>query len=103
MLNLEELLSKISVEKTRDRTVHIVISKFDPDYAYGQMKLSEETSRQCVFALTGRNCSEYYWFKEKILGTRRHTDDIPLKERPNTRILHAGLVRRHKSIVKWKQ
>ena len=36
----------------------------DLDYAYGQMKLSEETSRQCVFALTGGNFSGYYKFKK---------------------------------------
>ena len=37
---------------TRDRTVKLLIPKIDLDYAYGQMRLSEETSRQCVFALT---------------------------------------------------
>ena len=55
MPNMEELLNPISVEITRDRTVQIFISKIDLDYANGQMKLSEETSRQSVFALTGGN------------------------------------------------
>ena len=53
MPNLEELLNQISVEITHDRTVQLFISIIDLDYAYGQMKLSEETSRQCVFALNG--------------------------------------------------
>ena len=48
MPNKEGQLNQISVEITRDRTL---------DYAYGQMKLSEETSRQCVFAITGANFS----------------------------------------------
>ena len=52
MPNMEELLNQISVEITRDRTTQSILSKIDLDYAYGQMKLSEETSRQCVFALT---------------------------------------------------
>ena len=38
--------------KFRGKTVQLFMSKIDLDYAYGQMKLSEETSRQCVFALT---------------------------------------------------
>ena len=53
MPNMEELLNQISVEITKDRTKKLMISKIDLDYAYGQMMLSEETSRQCVFAITG--------------------------------------------------
>ena len=63
MPNMEELLNQISVELTPDRTIQLFISKIDLDYAYGQMKLSEETSRQCVFALTGVNFSYYNRFK----------------------------------------
>ena len=54
---MEELLNQISVEITKDRTKKLVISKIDLDYAYGQMMLSGETSRQCVFAITGGNFS----------------------------------------------
>ena len=46
MPNMEELLNQISVEITRDRTTQLFMSKIDLDYAYGHMKLSEETSRQ---------------------------------------------------------
>ena len=73
MPNMEELLNQISVEITRDRTVQLFLSKIDLDYAYGQMKLSEETSRQCVFALTGGNFSGYYRFKKGFYGLA----DIP--------------------------
>ena len=59
MPNMEELLNQNSMEITRDRTVQLFMSKIDLDYAYGQMKLSEETSRQCVLALTGGNFSGY--------------------------------------------
>ena len=68
MPNMEELLNQISVEATRDRTLQLFMSKIDLDYAYGQMKLSEETSRQCVFALTGRKFSGYYRFKKCFYG-----------------------------------
>ena len=68
MSNTEELLNQISIEITRDRTMQLFISKIDLDYAYGQMKLSEETSRQCVFALTGAKFSGYYRFKKRFYG-----------------------------------
>ena len=32
----------------------------DLDYAYSQMGISAETSRQCVLAITGGNFSRYY-------------------------------------------
>ena len=73
MPNMEELLNQISVEISRDRTLQLFISKIDLDYAYGQMKPSEETSRQCVFALTGGKFSGYYRFKKGFYGLA----DIP--------------------------
>ena len=73
MPNMEEILNQISVEITRDRTTQLFMSKIDLDYAYGQMKLSEETSRQCVFALTGGKFSGYYRFKKGFYGLA----DIP--------------------------
>ena len=73
MPNMEELLNQISVEITRDRKLQLFMSKIDLDYAYGQMKLSEGTSRKCVFALTGGNFSGYYRFKKGFYGLA----DIP--------------------------
>ena len=70
---MEELLNQISMEITRDRTSQLFISKIDLDYAYEQMKLSEETSRQCVFAQTGGNFSGHYRFKKGFYGLA----DIP--------------------------
>ena len=60
MPNMKELLNHISVEKTKDRTKELKISKIYLDYAYGQMMLSEETSRQCVFTITREILSGYY-------------------------------------------
>ena len=62
-----------SVEITRDQKLQLFISRIDLDYAYGQMKLAEETSRQCVIALTGGNFSGYYRFKKGFYGLA----DIP--------------------------
>ena len=73
MPNMEELLNQISVEITKDRTKELRMSKIDLDYAYGQMMLSDETSRQCVFAITGGNFSGYYRFKRGFYGLA----DIP--------------------------
>ena len=73
MPNMEDFLNRISVEITRDRTVQLFLSTIDLDYAHGQMKLSEETSRQCVFAVTGGNFSGYYRFKKGLYGLA----DIP--------------------------
>ena len=66
MPNMEELLNQISVELTRDRTKELMISKIDLDYAYDQMKLSKDTRRQCVFAITGGKFSGSFRFKKRF-------------------------------------
>ena len=68
MPKMEELLNQVSVETTRDRTLQSLISKIDLDYAYGQTKLSDETSQQCVSAMIGGNFSGYYRFKKGFHG-----------------------------------
>ena len=73
MPNMEKLLSQISVEIPRDRRLQFFISKIDLGYEYGQKKLSEETSRECVFAITGAKFSGYYRFKKGFYGLA----DIP--------------------------
>ena len=92
MLNMEELLNQISVEITCDRTVKLFISKIDLDYAYGQMRLSEETSRQCVFALTGGKFSGYYRFKKGFYGL---ADTRTIFQENIDRILHTGMAGRY--------
>ena len=68
MPNMEELLNQISVEITKDQMKKLMISKIDLDYAYGQVMLSDERSRQCVFAITWEIFSEYYRFKKGFYG-----------------------------------
>ena len=64
MPKMEELLNQISVEITKE----LMMSKIDLDYAYSQMKLSKETSRQGVFAITGGMFSGYYRFRKRFYG-----------------------------------
>ena len=86
MPSMEELLHQILVEITRDRTMHLFMSKIDLDYSYGQMKLFEETSRQCVFALTGGNFSIYLNIKKGStdLPTYPHYSKKKLTDRSDT-------------------
>ena len=73
MPNMEELINQISNKITSDRKKPLWISKIDLDYAYGQLKLAEETSKHCVFALTGGKFNGYYRFKKGFYGLA----DIP--------------------------
>ena len=90
MPNLEELLNQISMEITRDRTAQRFISKIDLDYACGQMKLSEETCRQCVFALTGGYLADN-------TGSKRSSTDLstyPLYSKKKS-TEHSDIAHRH--------
>ena len=71
--NMEALLCQISIEITPGRILQLFVSKIELEYAYGQMKLSNETSRQCVFAKTRGKFSRYYRFKKGFNGLA----DIP--------------------------
>ena len=79
MLNMEELLNQISIEFIRDQAMHTFISKINLDSACVQMKLSKETSRQGVFALTGWKFSGYLRFEKKVLRTWQYTHNISRK------------------------
>ena len=86
--NIEKLLNQISVEITRYRTMQLFVSIIDLDYAYGQRKLSEETCRQCVFALTGGNFSGYYRFKKVFYGLANIPTILQEKLTDNLNIVH---------------
>ena len=58
--NMEEILNRLSTEKTRVHNKPLWISKIDLEYAYGQIYSSEETSRRCKFALTRGNMNGFY-------------------------------------------
>ena len=54
MPNMDELINQISAELSKNDTDSLWISMVDLDYAYGQMKLSSETSKHCKFAIEGK-------------------------------------------------
>ena len=69
---MEELINQISVKITSNQTEKLMTSKIDLDYAYGQLKLSKETSRkvclQCVQLMLQ--------FQKGIFLFNQYLDDI---------------------------
>ena len=55
------------------RHAEVLISKFDLYYAYGQLKLSEEATIFCNFAMTGSQFMRFY----KVLKGFHNKPDIP--------------------------
>ena len=73
MPNMEELISRTS-RKTADAPAdEIWISKFDLDYAYGQLKLSRRAMDLRIFVVTGGNFTGDYGFLKSLCGLA----DIP--------------------------
>ena len=62
MPNMEELISRTSRKIADGEEDEIWISKFDLDYAYGQLTLSKNAMDVCIFAITGGNFTGYYRF-----------------------------------------
>ena len=73
MPNMEELISRISRKIADGPADKIWISKFDLDYAYGQLTLSRAARYLCIFAVTGGNFTGYYRFLKGFYGLA----DIP--------------------------
>ena len=73
MPNMEESISRISRKIADGPADEIWISKFDLDYAYGQLKLSRRAMDLCIFAVTGGNFTGYYRFLKGFYGLA----DIP--------------------------
>ena len=75
--NMDELISRISRKIADGPADEIWISKFDLDYAYGQLLLSREARNLCIFAVTGGNLLP---FPERDLRVSGHTDHIPRED-----------------------
>ena len=71
--NMEELFSRIPRKIADGPADEIWISKFDLDYAYGQLLLSREARNLCISAITGGNFTGYYRFLKGFYGLA----DIP--------------------------
>ena len=70
MPNMEELISNISAEITKNDG-DIWMSKINLDY--GQAKLSNEADKHCVFSIIGGGFTGLYRFKKGFHGL----SDIP--------------------------
>ena len=73
MPNMEELISRISRKISEEQEGEIWITKLDFDYAYGQIKLDDQTKNLCIFTVTGGEFTGYYRFLKGFYGLA----DIP--------------------------
>ena len=73
MLNMEELISRISRKIADGEADEIWISKFDLDYAYGQLPLSKNAMDLKILAVIGGNFTGYSRFFKGFYGLA----DIP--------------------------
>ena len=73
MPNMEELISRISRKISEEQEGEIWLTKLDFDYAYGQIKLDDQTKNLCIFTVTGGEFTGYYRFLKGFYGLA----DIP--------------------------
>ena len=86
MPNMEELTSRISRKISEGKEGEILATKLDFDYAYGQIKLDENTKNLCIFTVPGGDFTGYYRFLKGFYGLA----DIPtfFQERIDTTLEH---------------
>ena len=86
MPNMEELISRISRKISEGKEGKIFATKLDFGYAYGQIKLDENTKNLCIFTVTGGDFTGYYRFLKAFYGLA----DIPtiFQERIDTTLEH---------------
>ena len=68
MPNMEELISRITRKISEVKEGEIYITKLDFDYAYGQLRLDEQTRNLCIFTVTGGEFTGYYRFLKGFYG-----------------------------------
>ena len=62
MPTLEEVVSRNSKKVSEGSDSEILATKLDFDYAYGQIKLDENTKNLCLLAVTGGDFTGHYRF-----------------------------------------
>ena len=60
MPNMEELISRISRKISEGEDGEVLVTTLDFDYAYGQIKLDDDTKNLCTFNVTGGDFTGYY-------------------------------------------
>ena len=86
MPNIEELISLISKKISEGEDGEVLATKLDFDYAYGQIKLDDDTKNLCIFTVTEGNFTGYCRFLKGFYGLA----DIPpiFQERIDTKLEH---------------
>ena len=73
MPKMEERISRISRKISDEKEGELWLTKLDFDYAYGQIKLDDETQNLCIFTITRVEFTGYYDFLKGFYGLA----DIP--------------------------
>ena len=68
MPNMEELISRISQKISEEKKGETWLTKLEYDYAYGLIKLDDETKNLGIFTLTGGEFTGYYRFLKGFYG-----------------------------------
>ena len=84
--NKEELKSRISRKISEGANGEILATKLDFDYAYGQIRLDDDTKNLSIFTVTRGDFTGYYHFLKGFYGLA----DIPtiFQERRDTTLEH---------------
>ena len=93
MPNMEELISRISRKISEEQEGEKWITKLDFDYAYGQIKLNENTKKSMYFHRYRRRIYGKLPFLERLLRTGGHPNNFPGTDRQNTGIQTPRLAR----------
>ena len=70
---MEELISRISRKISEGADGEVLATKLDFDYAYGQIRLDDDTKNLCIFTVTGGDFTGIYRFLNCFYGLA----DIP--------------------------
>ena len=65
---LAEILDRVSMKISKNKTSPLHVSTIDLDYAFGQIELHPNTSKHCVADIVGGKATGHYRFKKGFYG-----------------------------------
>ncbi len=68
MPNLPEFLDRISTKISKNAVETLYITVIDLKYAFGQIRLHDDTAKHCVIALVGGEVTDHYRFNKGFYG-----------------------------------
>ena len=93
MPNMEKLISRISRKISEGKEGEILATKLDFHYAYGQIKLDENTKKSLYIHRIRRRLHWILPFPERVLWTGRYTNNFSRTDRHDTRTQTPGMAR----------